>query len=266
MKSSDDRELVQPDSNHSAYSRPDVVQHYAKQYALQPGEAHLFEKYIPKNADILDIGVGGGRTTPFLSSTARRYVGIDYSEAMVAACRERFPLREFVVVDALDMSAFAAESFDVAIFSFNGIDALRTDASRLKCFAEICRVMRPGAVFIFSSHNARMLAVLPDLRGADLARRVWRCVRAIFRGSVFAIKALCSTRFYRGEGYIKDPVDGGLRLHGSTPRLLITEVEAQGFSYLEHVAADRPESDNVFLAPWFYYAFRKPVTPSARNA
>src|SRR5271165_2125911 len=39
---------------------------------------------------ILDLGVGGGRTTDFfrLLTTTDRYVGVDWSSAMVAACRE----------------------------------------------------------------------------------------------------------------------------------------------------------------------------------
>ena len=38
---------------------------------------------------ILDLGVGGGRTTPHLSSIAARYVGADYAAEMVARCQDK---------------------------------------------------------------------------------------------------------------------------------------------------------------------------------
>jgi ubiquinone/menaquinone biosynthesis C-methylase UbiE len=39
---------------------------------------------------MLDIGVGRGRTTMHFAQAAEEYWAIDYSEEMIAACRERF--------------------------------------------------------------------------------------------------------------------------------------------------------------------------------
>ena len=72
--------------------------------------------------EILDIGVGGGRTAPQLHALASRYVGIDYAAAMVDRCRGLFPTLDFRCCDARDMKEFDSDSFDVAWFSFNGID------------------------------------------------------------------------------------------------------------------------------------------------
>lgn len=247
------------DANQDIYNVEEVVDYYARRDTLQPGEAYLFGKYISSEADIIDIGVGGGRTTCHLCQRRGRYLGIDYSAAMIEACKKRFPSVEFRVMDASDMSGIEDQSFDVAVFSFNGIDYLPTDMMRSKCLAEIARVLKSGGLLIFSSHNARALGVLPDLRGADMFRRSWRCVRAAFRAAIMTTRALCSASFYRGYGYVMDPIHGGLHTHISTPRATISETEAAGFRHVEYAAADRPAARSTYLVPWFYYVFSKPL-------
>ena len=54
----------------------------------------VFEKYVAPGGEVLDLGVGGGRTTAFLSSRAGAYVGLDYAPTMVKICRLKFPLAE----------------------------------------------------------------------------------------------------------------------------------------------------------------------------
>ena len=55
---------------------------------------------------ILDLGVGAGRTTPYLLEISKNYIGIDFSPAMIAACQARYPTVEFAVGDARDLSRF----------------------------------------------------------------------------------------------------------------------------------------------------------------
>jgi len=65
-------------------------------------EQVLFENYLHSGMSIMDLGVGGGRTTPYLSSIASCYVGADYSEEMIRVCRSKFPHLRFNVADAAD--------------------------------------------------------------------------------------------------------------------------------------------------------------------
>ena len=50
--------------NYEVYNRPDVVKNYAEAEGLEVCEAYAFDKYIHTGEAILDLGVGGGRTTP----------------------------------------------------------------------------------------------------------------------------------------------------------------------------------------------------------
>jgi ubiquinone/menaquinone biosynthesis C-methylase UbiE len=144
------------DLNQKTYTSQNIVQHYVELSALQPAEVTVLKLLQPLlgSMKMLDIGVGGGRTTQHFSGITAEYMGIDYSAEMIAACQKRFPNTSAVlqVCDVRDMSQFEDDSFDFILFSFNGIDYM-SHADRLKAFAEIQRVGKPGGYFCFSSHN-----------------------------------------------------------------------------------------------------------------
>jgi ubiquinone/menaquinone biosynthesis C-methylase UbiE len=148
--------------NYQAFLDRGIVRHYGQLRQLQPAEQTILDLLHNEwsSMKMLDIGVGGGRTTLYFSRVVQEYVGIDYSQEMISACQERFPpsshSRMFEVVDARDMRQFQDDSFDFILFSFNGIDNL-SHLDRLKVFQEISRVGKPGGYFFFSSHNLQGL-------------------------------------------------------------------------------------------------------------
>jgi SAM-dependent methyltransferase len=101
---------------------------------------------------VLDIGIGGGRTIPPLTSMFRKYVGIDYSGPLISAAKSHFPSAELHVMDARDITI--AERFDCALFSYNGIDAVDLE-DRYRIIASVRDHLRPGGLFIFSTHNLK---------------------------------------------------------------------------------------------------------------
>lgn len=239
------------------YESNDVVAFYEQQGELQDCEAYLFDKYVPQGAAILDMGVGGGRTTAFLASRASRYVGADYSRAMVDACARRFPNQEFQHCDATDLSRFEDGTFDVMVFSFNGIDHLPDDAARARCLREAARVLRGNGLFLFSSHNARQLALWPSLRGARPHQVAWRLLRSLARSPAVGLRTLRSGAFAHGEGFIEDPVHGGMRLYVSTRRAFAPQLAAAGLEVLEVVRGPDRSAPSDLLTSWHYYACRK---------
>ena len=150
------------EKNQSTYQRSMVVHYYRQLRQLQAAERAIFSKFqdqLPQMR-VLDIGVGGGRTTTYLGSQAFEYIGIDYSAEMVTACQDLFKGQlksaQFQVCDARDMRQFASQSFDFILFSFNGIDYV-SHQDRLKILQEVRRVGKTGGFFFFSSHNLQGL-------------------------------------------------------------------------------------------------------------
>ena len=92
------------EQNRSFFDDAAVVTGYRASEGLTPCESALFDRYLDTGMDILDLGVGAGRTTAVLFPDARRYVGIDVVTAMVDACRERHPKADIRQGDASDLS------------------------------------------------------------------------------------------------------------------------------------------------------------------
>jgi SAM-dependent methyltransferase len=218
----------------------------------------MFQRWIRSGATVLDLGVGGGRTAGPLSRIASRYVGLDYSEGMVEACRARYPRLEFRLGDATDLSQFADGLFDAVLFSFNGIDYIRADEGRAKCLSEVTRVLKPGGVFVVSSHNARAIGVWPQLKTARGLQIPWRIIYSLYASARLAARSLSHFAFWSGSGYVLDPEFGGLAIYLSTPRTFALQIEAAGLDVVDVVGGRYPDVQAVWLTPWYYYACRKP--------
>ena len=140
--------------NQAAYARADIVKYYQGIESLYKTEQVLFDKLLPtiKDSKILDIGVGGGRTTRYLLSISRDYTGVDYVRQFAEATQKKYENAEILCGDVRDMKEFQAETFDFALFSYNGIDHI-SNAERVKALKEIYRVLKKDGIFMFSSHN-----------------------------------------------------------------------------------------------------------------
>ncbi len=147
--------------NKTTYKSQEIVEYYLKKEGLFGSEQVLLDKIKDKlgNMKMLDIGVGGGRTTAYFAKLCKEYVGIDYSTEMINSCKKRFPEFTFYTCNARDMGLFEDDSFDFVLFSLNGLDYI-THKDRLRALNEIKRVAKENALFVFSAHNLQCVPVL----------------------------------------------------------------------------------------------------------
>jgi len=101
---------------------------------------------------VVDIAVGGGRTTGLLSRHAASYVGIDIAEGMVTLARDRFPGLDLRVGDARDLAGLESGASDLVVFSFNGIDSLDHE-DRRQAMRAMRRVVAPSGRVVFSTFS-----------------------------------------------------------------------------------------------------------------
>ncbi len=143
----------QDDINRAVYWSPGAHRYYLYT-SLTPAEtACLFQhRDNISGRDVLDIGVGAGRTARHLSPLARRYEAVDYSPVMVEHVRRTLPDISVRQADFRDLSAFGDDSFDLVFATDNVIDALSHE-DRLRALRESARVLRAGGILAFSSHN-----------------------------------------------------------------------------------------------------------------
>jgi SAM-dependent methyltransferase len=140
--------------NRLRYASSALPREYERSDGLQPPECSVLELIAAdvRDAPILDLGVGAGRTTPYLRSLSDDYLGVDYSPTMVSVCRRRHPDARFAVLDARSLREFATDRFGLVMFSFNGLDCI-DHSDRMVVLRDVHRILRPDGWFVFSSHN-----------------------------------------------------------------------------------------------------------------
>lgn len=275
---------MKPDRNREAFSRPRSVQEYAKAEGLTACETYLFSKYVQLGGDILDLGVGGGRTAPFLAERAGRYIGIDYSMAMVEACRKKYPGQCFVCADATDLKRYQDQTFDVIVFAFNGIDAIPSDDRRIRCFKEVARLLRKNGLFILSSHNALSIGVIAKLKqslfggppgngsqvpvagrawepGRGDANRLYNFIPKVLRAArvsfVRQIRRAHVDKIRRGTVYVYERAHGGIISFYSTPKYITEQARAVDLELLEIAGNSYPVETPAFATQWYYYVLQR---------
>jgi len=147
------RPFGQDEVNRAVYYSRGVHRYYLSRLLTPPENACLL-KYQPYFAgrDVLDVGVGAGRTTRYLAPLARHYEAIDYSPVMVDYFKKTMPGINIRQADFRDLRTLEDRTLDFVFATDNVIDAL-SHQDRLRALSEACRVLRPGGVFAFSAHN-----------------------------------------------------------------------------------------------------------------
>jgi len=146
------------------YMSDKVVDYYARvshSVGLWHSEKKIFQRVFndPK-ASLLEIGCGCGRISFGLGQLGyANLLGFDFSRNMIAKARRLARVLEigvsFQVADATEMP-FSDNLFDGAIFGFNGLMQIPGRDNRRAALSETFRVIRPGAYFVFTTHEREM--------------------------------------------------------------------------------------------------------------
>jgi SAM-dependent methyltransferase len=157
-----DGDTVRADFNHL-----DTVIHYARAahfLGLWESERLLIERYLPdRSARLLEAGCGAGRVAVGLWHLGYRHLtAFDFAAEMIDQARNLAAEQgigdglAFLQADATRLDGCHLLSdvpFDGALFLFNGLMQIPGRDRRRRALKGIRRRCRPGAPFIFTSHD-----------------------------------------------------------------------------------------------------------------
>jgi len=138
----------------------DVVTHYAlavNRVGLWKSEEFLLTRLFKSDQKILELGCGAGRIAAGLHALGyTNLLATDYSEEMINTARSVFQEKaipfQLEVADACELP-YEDESFEGAIFGFNGLMQIPHSSRRMQAMCEIARVLIPGSHFFFTTHD-----------------------------------------------------------------------------------------------------------------
>jgi ubiquinone/menaquinone biosynthesis C-methylase UbiE len=251
------------------YDAPGVPESYARNTKLSRAEEFIFS-YLSdeiKDKAILDIGVGAGRTVPYLTAHTDNYTGIDYSENMLRHCRAKYRDVNLLLCDARSMVAFEDEDFDAVFLCFNAIDdADHEDRNRI--LAEVHRVLKKNGVFVFSTHNLdskrrsayKFRGFVPAQNPIELIKKNSVRIKRYFTGILNHHRNQRNEVHEQHFSIINDPSHNfSLMTYYIKKESQIRQLEDAGFSEVEMV-----DEQGSFISAnqdcrhgWIYYICRK---------
>ena len=128
-----------------------------EEVGLWNSEKIIFDRYIKKDNLILDLGCGAGRTTINLYKRGyKNIIGLDIADKLIDFAKSYSKQNNldihFAVGNATKLD-YKDNTFDVVIFSYNGMQCVPGLENRRNVLKEVYRVLKPGGYYIFTAHD-----------------------------------------------------------------------------------------------------------------
>jgi ubiquinone/menaquinone biosynthesis C-methylase UbiE len=254
--------------NKKCYDDPATAKKYDGGSLIKAEEAIISSLTNEISESVLDIGVGPGRTTPYLSALSNNYVGIDYSIVMLKPCKAKYRDASLALCDAKAL-CFEDESFNVIYFCWNAIDEVNHE-DRLIMLSEIHRVLKAGGAFFFSCHNlnwkAKSAYKFPGFASSrnavELIKRNTVLIGKYFFGIINHLKYRKFEKKEPTYSIINEaPYDYRKLTYFITQENQVSQLEEMGFGQVELVRMDGSPLDiNEYCDdPWIFYVARKEI-------
>jgi len=245
---------VEPDKVKAYFRQPEVVDHYlhaANSVGLWHSEEKLFTRLFAWDDSLLELGCGAGRIAVGLWEIGyRRITAVDYAKEMVAEARRINEMFEYGIFfhqgDATKLK-YEDETYDGAIFGFNGLMQIPGRENRRQAMREIRRVLVPGAWFVFTSHD----------RDAHWRKEFWEEQRALWDAGKQHPEL---TQF--GDLYYDEPEGGMMYIHTPTRDEVLEDLAETGFRHeadaLRYELANEPAGVRAFADECRFWVAQKP--------
>lgn len=140
-------------NNNSKWNNQKIIKWYISRKHIQNGEKKILELVDFLNIKtMLDIGVGGGRTSMYFLNLVESYLGIDIVPDFIDTLQKKYSQKQFKCMNVLDIINLE-KTYDFILFSHNGIDNLLTLEEYTKALDNMYKVCNKNGYVCFSSHN-----------------------------------------------------------------------------------------------------------------
>ena len=237
-----------------SFTTEKTVSDYAKavtEIGLWESEKIMIKKYFNPESRILDIGCGAGRTTIGLYELGYHLIeGLDLSEAMIVQAKRISKELNYDITFSVGDAAFLDyddETFEAALFSFNGIMQIPGRENRIKVLKEIKRILKPKGYFLFSTH---------DRDGSKEYKSFWKEEKRRW-----ALHLQDGSLHEFGDKIIKNE-ERDVFLHFPTREEVISSLEEAGFVLIEGILRSElcEESEEVkkYSTDCVFWVVQKP--------
>ena len=145
MNSEDKRDNVKKDYDL-------IAKQYAKDFGSYIEDLDIyeeFEKELPENATILDLGAGTGRTYSYFSNKGFNYIGLDFSSKMKEEAFKIHGEFPYILDDMINMKKYFNNNSVDAVFAVYSLFHLPKEDLR-KVFTDVYDILKVNGVFLFS--------------------------------------------------------------------------------------------------------------------
>ena len=140
-------------NNNSKWNNQKIIKWYISRKHIQNGEKKILELVDFLNIKtMLDIGVGGGRTSMYFLNLVESYLGIDIVPDFIDTLQKKYSQKQFKCMNVLDITNLE-KTYDFILFSHNGIDNLLTLEEYTKALDNMYKICNKNGYVCFSSHN-----------------------------------------------------------------------------------------------------------------
>lgn len=259
--------------NRTCYASGSIIREYAALSEIFPAEEAILRSLRGTGvASILDIGVGGGRTTAPLLQLSRNYVAIDFSAGMIEAARARHPSVDYRVCDMRRVGKeLEGASFDLILISYNGLDYL-SHPERLSVLKQARALLSEKGTFVFSSHHLGYSGMSDGFRPAPVepTRNPLRLGVRVLRAASQTLRKYRHYSMNHSQQQISEDYailndwahDYRLLTYYIDPAAQERQLRQAGFLgevavYHPFMRPDERGAAPFEAAPWLYYTVRK---------
>ncbi|PVE25414.1 hypothetical protein DC522_05835 [Microvirga sp. KLBC 81] len=202
---------------------------------------YFFAKQFAHQKVVLDIASGEGYGSAFLSTAARRVVGVDVSEAAIRYARHRYvdsPNLEFEVGD-IQKLAFPDATFDL-ITCFETVEHVQEPARAIQ---ELRRILKPSGTLLISTPNPERYTREFDYHNPfHINELELDAFESVLRSYFESVRLLGQTS--ASASVIAPLTDlSSIALESTSPRLRVADIEA-----LTGRAHPKPSAPIYYLA------------------